>query len=212
MEDDPTQPGKVALRIARANHSCGYNAAHVNDEVAKVEILYAVRDIQPEEEICIYYISHANLKSELSDGRGGLDNEFQCVEQTLRNKWGIICPADCFCKDPAGRSLTNDAQKLAMEMQAMGQRGHTEQALKAGEKLLVIQKRLNGPWVFRALTNFNLFEIAVMQKKTLPRANGYIQAAVDIFKTIIPYSNSTTRMVAMMNNPKMDPNYLIMET
>ncbi len=144
-------------------------------------------------------------------GRGGLDNERQCIKDTLRNKWGIICPADCFCKDPDGRRLTKDCLQLSREMQMMGQMGHTEQALEVGEKLLETQKILNCPWIPRAQANFSLFEISIMDKETLPRANGYIQAVVNIFQTIIPYSKSTAKMVALMNNPKLNHNYLVKE-
>jgi len=143
IDDVRSKEGAVALRIARANHSCGYNAAHVNDEVAQVEILYALRDIQPEEEICIYYISHANLESEHSAGRGGLDNELQCIEQTLRNKWGIICPAECDCKDPVWQNLHHKMKNLLIEVDMLAGEGSTEQALQAGDKFLEIQKRVN---------------------------------------------------------------------
>ena len=47
----------VGLRISRVNHNCRPNAARIYDEVARVEILYALQDIPPGEEICYsYYI------------------------------------------------------------------------------------------------------------------------------------------------------------
>jgi len=35
----------VALRVSRVNHDCKPNAGYVYDEVARVEILFAQRDI-----------------------------------------------------------------------------------------------------------------------------------------------------------------------
>jgi len=45
--------GYVALRISRVNHNCDANAGRNYDDGASVEILYAQRDIQPGEEVCI---------------------------------------------------------------------------------------------------------------------------------------------------------------
>lgn len=52
----------VALRMARVNHSCQPNAATSYDEVARVGILFAQKDIQPEEEVSFcYYSFHYEL-------------------------------------------------------------------------------------------------------------------------------------------------------
>ena len=47
----------VAVRIARVNHSCQPNADTIYDETARVTVLFAIKDIQPGEEIFIRYYS-----------------------------------------------------------------------------------------------------------------------------------------------------------
>ncbi len=52
----------VALRIARVNHACQPNAGTSYDEIARVAILFAQRDIRPGEEITVcYYASFFGL-------------------------------------------------------------------------------------------------------------------------------------------------------
>jgi len=49
----------VGLRISRMNHDCRPNAGYSYDETARAEIVFAQRDIQPGEEICISYFTYA---------------------------------------------------------------------------------------------------------------------------------------------------------
>jgi len=47
----------VALRIARVNHACQPNVSYICDEMTRVAVLYALKDIQPGEELtsCYYF-------------------------------------------------------------------------------------------------------------------------------------------------------------
>ena len=87
----------VALRIARANHSCTPNAAHIYCDTTNCEILYTCRDIQEGEEICISYrfLTHIEKPSEYVGLT--LEEEFQSIKETIKVSWGFSCPSNCAC-------------------------------------------------------------------------------------------------------------------
>jgi hypothetical protein len=56
----------LCVRIARANHACDGNASHFYDETFDVKILFAERDIQQGEEICINYVAFTDYSDSAS--------------------------------------------------------------------------------------------------------------------------------------------------
>jgi len=61
----------------------------VYDEVARVEIIFAQRDIQPGEEVCICYYSFSSLNLERPTAALAPEEEFKFIQETLFNTWGI---------------------------------------------------------------------------------------------------------------------------
>ena len=120
----------LGLRSSRVNHNCSPNAAISYDYVARVQIIFSLRDIQPGEEICICYYAHltldmepdsvvrrrdppvAVLRSMIQQGKNPREFDFIVNESNLKLNWGIICPEDCFCKNPEKRKLILKAKQL----------------------------------------------------------------------------------------------------
>jgi len=201
----------VALRVSIVNHDCKPNAGYVYDEMARVEILFAQRDILPGEEICICYCSFSNLNLERPTSDLPPEEEFQFIQKTLLTTWGITCPKNCFCKESEIRKLVLEGRKLNAEIEDFISKGLIEEALESGEKMLDIQKCLHNSWVCIAGTELYLFQVALRKRKTIAKAIQYIRSVVDVYKIICPYSEYTQKCERMLNHPETDGNYLSME-
>ena len=209
---------KVALRIARVRHSCQPNASTIYDETAHVAILYALTDIQPGEDVTFCYLfAFFNL---LSDGllpgtnpEWSIRQQFDfCNANLPYSTPGIICPAECPCHDTAFLALVPKGRKMHESLVNLALQGKIKEALVVGEKILDIHRRLNVTWIYRGLTEFSLFQLAVRKSETLPRAKEYIRSAVELFKQICPYSERfTKRYERFLEQPEMHPDYLKMD-
>ncbi len=128
----------VGVRLSRLNHSCHPNADHVYDDVACVAILFAQRDIQPGEEICIDYTYFRALEPSRPTAKLDSKEEFKLIQSNLLDKFGIICPDDCFCKNSESKKLIVKGRKLHEEVLLLASKVMLEDALIAGEKLLEV--------------------------------------------------------------------------
>ena len=206
-------PKAVALRIARVNHCCQPNAATIYDDTARVAILFALKDIQPGEEISISYYSHlfalGSVRLSSSSPKWSLGKEFNYLKNRILSGYGITCPASCSCNDPTIRALIHEARQLDRTVMTLAGQFKSKKALEAGEKLLEIYGRLNVSWCYPGLTYFLLFRVAVQRSELLPKAKHYILSAAEIFGKICPYSERTTkRMVKLCEHPETDPDHM----
>lgn len=86
------QGGGLGLRISRANHACDGKASHHWISDFDVKALVANAAVAEGEEICINYTpATADPSAPRAIYEVGL--------VMLRNKWGIICPDNCVCRD-----------------------------------------------------------------------------------------------------------------
>jgi len=149
----------VGLRSSRVNHSCRPNASMSYDRNARVLIISSIQEIQPGEEILISYYVHLMLHEKALQNRDtfmdlwnqkeGLD-PFEHEKEHLKNKWGIICPEDCACKDPEVRLLAMKGKPLFRKMLSSMEKGRTMDACIAAEMVLDIYDQLvNISWVQR---------------------------------------------------------------
>jgi len=78
----------AAVRIARVNHACQPNTATIYDETARVAILFAVKDIQPGEEITTCYHAPFFCLSNLTAPYPGMNPELNIDEEFnfIKNK------------------------------------------------------------------------------------------------------------------------------
>lgn len=195
----------VGLRISRVNHSCKPNAGHNYDEIARVEILFALRDIHAGEEICFGYRSFSSLHPQRPTfGMGSAEDEFNLHQSLLQTKWGIHCPSDCFCNDTKARQLVVRGRELYISMHNLARRSQIEAALECAEKLLKIHDELELSWIAKANCHFIAFELASLDCKKLPIALKHIQAIYDVYLAVCPYSRSTGDYKNMLEKTKRE--------
>jgi len=160
----------------------------VYDDVAKVAILYALREIKSGEEICINYSHFGNLESTQPTAKMSLKSELDLIKSVLKSRGISHCPPDCYCKDSHVRKLAREGRKLHRMMLIEASLGRLDEALKAGEELLEIHhQQINMSWIQRALLQFYLFELAIANSDT-NRAQSHLLASLEIYRTIAPYS------------------------
>ena len=150
----------------------------------------------------------------------GIDPEWS-VQQELNfikngvalSRYGINCPAGCFCYDPAMSALVKEGRQLHGTVLDLANNQHKiDEALAAGEKLLDIHRRLNITWAYLGHTYYLLSEVAVAKSELLPKANEYIRSAVELFRKICPYSEMKTKKYEkLMEHPETSPNYLVFD-
>ena len=215
LAGDPSRDGGrdyVALRISRLNHDCQANAGHNYDDGAHVEILFAQRDIEPGEEICISYLSFASLDAQrVTAGMRNAAIEYKLIQMSLLARWAVICPSDCICKDRAIHKLIAQGRQLNIEKEKLAESCKPQEALECAEELLKVQEALQSSWISKANTHYFAFQVALMSRKTLAQAGQHIAAVVDIYKAICPYSRDTPQYEEEMENPEIAVNYLRLE-
>jgi len=203
----------VGLRIARVNHNCRPNAARIYDEVARVEILYALQDIQPGEEVCrSYYFFPTVFLLHCCPRVQSLEDKYESYWRGLNTIWGIKCPDDCACKDPKVRQLLAEGEDLNFRMESLARKGKTEEALAVGQKLRPIQKLLNFSWNERTILDTYLFRLAIWRKKTFPKADQHMRFIFETFRSITPYSGNLEKMEWVMNHQTLHSQYLKADT
>lgn len=182
----------VGLRIARVNHDCRPNADVVYDDGARVEVLFAQRDIQPGEEVCITYHSFSSVMyAKMSDP----EEDFQAIERKLFER-GIICSDDCYCKDPDARKLVLEGRELNTKIKRMaGRDGTFDRIEETAKKLVVIQESLNvTPHLDRCTTYLRSCTIAIGRCKDETKiawTGDYLKLTFETCKIIRPYSEMT---------------------
>ena len=200
----------VGLRASRVNHSCRPNACYTYEETARVSILYALRDIRFDEEICVNYTYVGIIESdndvcrpkdemhlspsEIAARYGTTDPvelEFARTPRSLRVNWGITCPADCFCMDPQSKKLVVEGKRFLNEMHQLASKGRTDAALVAGDRVLEIDRELNMLWTHRGAINIFLFQMAIASSKTEAMAKQYLESSVKVSRILSPLSEET---------------------
>jgi len=179
----------LGLRSSRINHSCRPNAGKSYDEIARVKITLAQRNIQPGEEICVIYTNFGNL--ELNTSHFPSVEEFDVTEMNLAMNWGFTCPADCYCKNPDVKMLILEANEAYRQLLLLGSKGRVEEALKAGERVVEIHEQLNISWVPKTSIRNLMADVAVSSSRTEERAKKYMKEALKVLKIISPYSEKT---------------------
>lgn len=215
LEASTGKKGYVALRISRVNHNCDSNAGRNYDDGASVEILYAQRDIQPGEEVCISYCSFNNISidrrcpivcsnwkpaNELS-----AEEEFACVKSSLESNWGIKCPADCFCNNPIIKSLVVRARQLRIDVDMWAYSQHKpDRALKVIKDLLIIQEKIHSSLISKAKTHYTAYELAssssIIDNSKSIITKQHILYVYNVCSAICPYSANTATCFKVIND------------
>ena len=73
---------------------------------------------------------------------------------------GITCLDNCYCNGPGIRAVILERREMIITVATLAIRQHEiEEALDAGDKLLVIYRRLNLSWIHRGHTEHTLSHI-----------------------------------------------------
>ncbi len=180
------------------NHDCRPNAGYSYDETARVEIVFAQREIQPGEEICISYFTYATQHYDIT-GKN-LAEQYRLDQMALVTKHGVICPKECSCNDPSRKDLNIECGRLYTELYRSAASGRIEEALAAGDKILDLTHRLNSTWFIKASLGQNLFQIASASSKTEARGEKYFKDSLKVWQIIAPFSEMTKTLETLWQN------------
>lgn len=190
----------LCLRISRANHDCKANADHWYDETFKVVVLFAQRDIAEGEEITINY----QLFNDISRNVSAQESRF-----VLQNKWGIICPMNCFCHDKEMEKLITRSRELDQKVISLASQGNSLQALDFVNELMNNHEILSSSFLNKTRTLYDGFQVAIMRKKTLNSAKTYIEKLYAIQSSIMsPECSAVKETERLMNDNTSHHNYL----
>ena len=168
-----------------------------------MKIVFAERDIAEGEEICISYQSFNDLSREYSH---------YLSEAILKTKWGIICPQDCVCRDPAIQKLIDQSRKLQSSFVKMVCEGNAKGALGNAQLLMKNQEKIHSPWIDKIGTLFDAFQFAIMKKNTLKLGQEYAKQLYEIASAIwSPEDEEVREYERYMKNPQIHRVYLILE-
>lgn len=193
----------LCLRIARANHACDANASHYLDDTKLVKVLFAERDIKEGEEICINYSAFLDLSKSMSSA---------VSRQVLQQKWNIRCPADCWCYRSDIACLVEEGRRLdsAVDDRPIDSPSSALLGIKRAERLLCIHEDIHSSWITKLRTLYDGFQVAVLQRKTLPQAKEFIEKACEIQSTIFtPKSVDAMKYETWVKHPEQHRNYLL---
>lgn len=98
--------------------------------------------------------------------------------------------------------LCMEGKQLYKEMLSLASKGRIEDSLKAGEKLLEIDRELNPSWIQRVVITFYMFEFAMVNPKTKKKARSYLQSCYEYRQILHPFDDKTKFCQKMLNHPE----------
>lgn len=201
------------MRICRANHTCLPNAVHTFDDGAGVEVLFATRSIQKGEEIYISYSSSLAIDIDRSEALNfSISDQIRFEREILKNKWGIVCQADCVCNDVTIKSQVIKGTKLLIEAERMENGGKHAAAFQLIHEVLTIHDHIQSSPLAKGVTHYTAFQLAIMSRKTIAQAGKHIGFLCHLYSAVCPYSTTqTARYLKLKTNPELHNNFLILD-
>ncbi len=201
----------LGLRSSRLNHSCRPNAAIAHDATARVNIVFAQRDINPGEEVCVIYILFGCLETsgspymqmmngEITTKPSEIYEELEEIQETYRYKWGFNCPADCSCKDADVRRLVGKGNQAFRRLLFLALETRFDEAMKAGEKVLETVGQLNISWADKAYVHFLMYEIAMTSGKMKEKAKKNLEEVYKKDRITSPFAEKTLAQGNVLKN------------
>lgn len=193
----------LALRIARANHSCNPNASHYYDENNGLKILVANRDITEGEEICISYTNYGDITGDVT---------VEDHREVLHRKWGITCPSSCFCADPEIMKSIEQAKVLDFAIMDFGRNGNIATAIEVGNDLLEYHRQHSSGHASLTRTYYDLFQICITQRHSLPEGLRFLREAYNLSRQSTgAYSDSTLKYASLLDDPSRHNAFLLFD-
>lgn len=189
--------GVIGLRISRVNHDCNPNAGHI-DAISyadkSVEILYANRDIQIGEEICISYFSAFSMDNQRLNAGLNADSEFKLIQHDLEDQYGIMCPSDCKCQDMAVRELIIKGRRLNSNVTRQMRNGQPMAALQGLNRLLAIQKMVPTSLIHTSNAHYDAFNAALACEDYLEQALTHARLTYEIRSSLTPHDDFVKKL------------------
>lgn len=186
-------------------------------------VVFAERDIEEGEEICVNYTLFSETSWQLVLFAGNATNQEGWTpkksRKLLKSKYSIICPSDCFCRtegleeDIALSRTMNEAILATLNGNVEDLAHEAEISLQILVKLLVMQRKVKSMLFDRIRILGMGFEIAVRQKKTLPLAMEFVTEAYEMLTKILhPQVEYLQKYEKWMKDPASHEDYLKFET
>lgn len=210
LESDSTTPKHTRpFRIAQVNHDCRPNAAiyssqYVSNREVFACVLYAVRDIEPGEEICINYVDPMQLFGRVTLNKALV--ELLQLKLSLARKWGIVCNSDCVCNSSS--MYANVIEALIMNVHKESWKDSLLSPLKAAQDFVDILDCISPAPIPKALVRCNIAFSIRNHVRALPelefasqesdlkwqKAQQYLLEAYSVLSNIIPLSVLTKKL------------------
>ena len=180
------------VRAARMNHSCNSNACQVFED--GLMIVTSLRDVQPGEEICINYTNLNGKSSHCSPKE---------ARELLQQKWGIICPHDCICRNPQYGEDLECCRRLQREVAQLLDYQILDGAIKKVDSLLSALEKINPTWLWLEDAYWSAFTLASHSPSLMHLAAEYGREAISIHKAICnPGSETVEDMEIAVSEPQ----------
>jgi hypothetical protein len=195
--------GKVAssshvfVTMSRINHHCIGNSDHYYIVQHGVKILTACRKIEQNEEITFSYIDFMNQPR---------------MYPFLQRKWGFECGCSG-CSDASNWSKLRLLQPLDERITLLGRCLYHELGLATCDELLQLYDELHASPLLYMRTYYDMFQIAITRRRTLPIAIEYAQKALE--QVLLMFGEVEIKEVEkyrqLAREPTNHPAYLLAE-
>ncbi|OXA44634.1 uncharacterized protein LOC118438309 [Folsomia candida] len=194
-------------------HNCNSNASQILlKDLNDVMVIYSKRDILPDEEITINFLTYGDLLQSIVDPDtmygpflySGCLETFADCRRILESRFNIICPSDCFCRDDEMDKLINASRK------AMAALREKEDSLERNPRRLVVNimmedlqnllksmDKIGVSGMRKAIYLGLAWRLCVQQRKTLERSRQFVKEAYDIYLAILHPKSSDVKAAEM---------------
>jgi len=195
----------IGLRISRANHDCYPNAGHI-DAIShankSVQVLYANRDIEIGEEICISYFSCFSMDARRLYAGMNPDSELKLIQHTLEDQYGIMCPSDCVCQDLTVRQMVLKGRRLRANISNQIRNGQPMAALQGLKQLLTIQKMVPTSLIHVSNTHYDALNAALCANRQ-EEALSHARSAFEIWSSLTPNDDIVKKLKEKIESMSM---------
>jgi hypothetical protein len=195
---------ELNFRISRLNHSCQSNASSQRIRETKVRLIYSRQLIRRGEEITIPYLS---FLSEIETKYKDPAQYLKLVCENLEKKWGIICPPQCVCKDPATLTFVVDLQRSYEIVKRSGSMRRFKTTFEEAKKMIKLfntDPKLIGMYTYKLSPLIDAYQAAFATRDKKAQAEGleYMKEFVRIMEAIEhPGSSYITSARFHLNTP-----------
>ena len=135
-----SKPPVFCFDALRVGHSCSPNASFIYDNMSKVVIVLAERDIKAGEEVTMSYVP---TYPPVDD-----------VAKILQQDFGITCPEGCACRDPVRLLRIKEADDMNKNCLRLVKEGKFLEAYETTKKLLDLYDVIDAEILWRNRTRY----------------------------------------------------------